>query len=267
MPELPDLEVIKENLLPKVRGQLISHVTVFKPSSAKPSAEAVESGLRGNIVKNVERKGKFTILRLKDKRSLLIHLMLHGQMDWASTNTPEQHRIVASLGFGDSELRIIDASGWAKLFLVPPGELDSFSLLSGLGPDPFDPGFTSDYLKRLLANFPGSVKFALMEQKALAGIGNAYSDEILFCAKIRPTRKATALSEADRDRLYKCIRETLRWGIVEAKARMPTGIRGEIREFLHVHGKEGQPCSRCEGIVGRFTIEGRGAYYCPRCQT
>lgn len=267
MPELPDLEVIKENLLPKVRGQLISHVKVFKPSSAKPSAEAVESGLRGNIVKSVERKGKFTILGLKDKRTLLIHLMLHGEMDWASTNAPEQHRIVASLGFGDSELRIIDASGWAKLFLVPAGGLGSFSLLSELGPDPFDSEFTSGYLKQMLRSFSGSVKFALMEQKAVAGIGNAYSDEILFCAKIRPTRKATALSEADRDRLYKCIRETLRWGIAEAKARMPTGIRGEIREFLHVHGKEGQPCFRCEGIVQRITIEGRGAYYCPRCQS
>ncbi|MGB9553704.1 MAG: Fpg/Nei family DNA glycosylase, partial [bacterium] len=164
------------------------------------------------------------------------------------------------------ELHLIDQRGWMKLYFVPPGELGESKELKELGLEPFDSSFTPEYLREVLQKFRGTVKFALMEQKFLAGIGNAYSDEILFCAKIAPSRPAKELSEREKDLLFKCILDTLRWGIEETQKRMQNGVRGEIREFLNVHGKEGEPCPRCGTKILRIEIEGRGTYFCPRCQ-
>lgn len=267
MPELPDLEVIKDNLQQVALKRKIEQVEILRPTIAKPSAEAIKSSLLGEDLVDVNRRGKYTILHLRTAGALLVHLMLLGEMDWCPQDRPLEKWTCAFLRFeGGYDLRFLDQRGWMKLYLVPPGKLASVKELKGLGPEPFDPDFTAEYLHAMLLRFPATIKYALMEQKLIAGIGNAYSDEILFCARILPSRLASSLSDRESDLLYKCILDTLRWGTEEARKRMGNSVRGEIREFLRVHGKAGQKCQRCSGHVVRIEIEGRGAYFCPNCQ-
>jgi formamidopyrimidine-DNA glycosylase len=267
MPELPDLEVIKSNLEKRIKGFEVKSLKLLKKSVGKPSPEIVEEALKGDRISSVSRRGKYTLLHLESGATLLIHLMLEGEMDLKPSGSPAEKGTCAVLSFKEGqELHFMDKRGWMKLYFVPPGELEKSKELGELGPEPFHPSFTPEYLGEALKKFKGTVKFALIEQRLLAGIGNAYSDEILFCAKIAPSRPARELSEREKDLLFKCIQDTLRWGTEETRKRMGDGIRGEIREFLNVHGKEGEPCPRCGTKILRIEIEGRGTYFCPRCQ-
>jgi len=267
MPELPDLEVVKSNLEKKILNCEVAGLRLLKKSVGKPSPDLLQEALKGEKVSSVGRRGKYTVIHFSSGAALLIHLMLEGELDLKVEKTTPEKGTCAVLSFSDGqEIHFIDQRGWMKLYFIPPGELKTTKELKELGPEPYDPGFTPDYLSEMLQKFRGTVKFALMEQKLLAGIGNAYSDEILFCAKIRPSRPAGELSEREKDLLYKCILDTLRWGTEEAKKRMGDSVRGEIREFLNVHGKEKAPCSRCGTSIQRIEIEGRGTYFCPRCQ-
>lgn len=267
MPELPDLEVVKSNLEKRILGFEVADLKFLKRSVGKPSPELVEEALKGEKVSAIARRGKYTVLHFESGAALLIHLMLEGELDLKPAGAPVEKGTCAVLSFKEGqEIHFIDQRGWMKLYFIPPGELEKTKELKELGPEPFDPAFTLEYLSEVLQKFRGTVKFALMEQKFLVGIGNAYSDEILFCARISPSRPARELSEREKDFLYKCILDTLRWGTEEARKRMGDGVRGEIREFLNVHGKEGEPCPRCGTKIVRIEIEGRGTYFCPRCQ-
>jgi len=267
MPELPDLEVIKENLYKKVTNKEITELKLLKPSVAQPDPKTLQENLPGKKVTNVDRRGKYLILGLSDQSSLLIHLMLEGQLDYQPSSAPLEKGTCALLLFCDGfRVSFIDERGWMKLRRIPPGELSQTKELSALGPEPFDPQFTPEYLKEILTKFRGTIKHALMEQGNLAGIGNAYADEILFCAHINPARKSRDLTERERDLLYHCIKKTLCWGIEETRKRIGDSVHGEIREFLRVHRKEGIPCPRCKELIRRVDIEGRGTYFCPSCQ-
>ncbi|MCX5970932.1 MAG: hypothetical protein NTV14_05440 [Coprothermobacterota bacterium] len=267
MPELPDLEAILHNLIPKVKGNCIEAVQVFRPKRVFPTSEEFVAGLVGEVVGEVQRQGKFTLFLLAGGATLSIHLMLHGEMDWVSSSQAPEKSTVAALRFkGDQELRFLDRAGWMRLTYLPPGGLQNYAELRSLGPDPLEAAFTSSYLQKMLQSYPGTVKFVLMEQRLVNGIGNAFSDEILFCARLLPTRKSRDLNAQERDLLAKCIPDTLRWATAQSIQGMSAGIRGEVRSYLRVHGKGGQPCPRCPGKIIRFELEGRGAYFCPRCQ-
>ncbi len=267
MPELPDLEVVKDNLQKLTLKRRIEEVEILRPAIAKPSADIIKNSLPGENIVDVSRRGKYTILHLRNVGALLVHLMLLGEMDWCPADRPLEKWTCAFLRFEEGyDLRFLDQRGWMKLYLVPAGQLAIAKEIKGLGLEPFDPDFTPGCLRSILLRFPATVKYALMEQKLLAGIGNAYSDEILFCARVLPSRAAQSLTDREVDLLYKCILDTLRWGTEEARKRMGDSVRGEIRDFLRVHGKAGQKCQRCSGRVVRIEIEGRGAYFCPNCQ-
>jgi len=267
MPELPDLEAILHNLIPKVEGNRIEAAQVFRPKRVFPSSEAFIAGLPGEKVETVQRQGKFILFHLASGATLSIHLMLHGELDWVSSSLDPEKATVAALRFeGGQELRFLDRAGWMRLTYLPPGGLQDCAELHQLGPDPLEGAFTPLYLEQMLQRFPGTIKFALMEQRLVNGIGNAFSDEILFCARLHPTRKSRDLNAQEKDLLAKCIADTLRWATAQSIQGMGTGIRGEIRSYLRVHGKDGQPCPRCPGRIARFELEGRGTYFCPRCQ-
>ncbi|MCX5976252.1 MAG: hypothetical protein NTV33_05360 [Coprothermobacterota bacterium] len=267
MPELPDLEAILHNLIPKVTGHRIEAAQVFRPKRVFPTGEAFVAGLVGETVGEVQRQGKFTLFLLPDGGTLSIHLMLHGEMDWVPSSQAPEKATVATLRFsGDQELRFLDRAGWMRLTYHPAGGIQDCPELRLLGPDPLEAAFTPLYLQQILQSYPGTVKFALMEQRLVNGIGNAFSDEILFCARLHPTRKSRDLNAQEQDLLAKCIPDTLRWAIVQSIQGMGAGIRGEVRSYLRVHGKDGQPCTRCPGRIARLELEGRGTYFCPRCQ-
>lgn len=267
MPELPDLEAILHNLIPKVTGHRIEAAQVFRPKRVFPTGETFVAGLVGETVGEVQRQGKFTLFLLAGGGTLSIHLMLHGEMDWVpSSQAPEKDTVAALRFSGDQELRLLDRTGWMRLTYLPPGGLQDFAELHQLGPDPLEAAFTPLYLQKMLHSYSGTVKFALMEQRLVNGIGNAFSDEILFCARLHPTRKSRDLNAQERDLLAKCILDTLRWATAQSIQGMGTGIRGEVRSYLRVHGKDGQLCPRCPGKITRLELEGRGTYFCPRCQ-
>jgi formamidopyrimidine-DNA glycosylase len=267
VPEIPDLEAIRRNLIPKVVGFPIIEAQTLRSKRVYPSSEAWLAGLEGKRVSSLSRRGKFTLFHLEDDGALIAHMMLHGEMDWVPSAEATEKATIALLRFpSGNDLRFLDRSGWMRLTYVSPGQLSSVPELNELGPDPFDAPGTPDYLRQILSRFPGTAKYALMDQKLVSGVGNAFSDEILFCARILPTRKANDLNEQETDLLSRCIPETLRWAIEESCRGMGESIRGEIRTYLRVHGKEGKPCPRCQGTVRRIVLEGRGSYFCPGCQ-
>ncbi|MCR4428498.1 MAG: DNA-formamidopyrimidine glycosylase [Caldiserica bacterium] len=267
MPELPDLEVIKENLRKKILGFEVKGVHFLKKSSGKPSPEVIQEGLIGEKLVLVDRRGKFLKFGFKKGSLLLAHLMLEGQLEIKSSGEAPEKGTCAVIDFKEGNgLHFIDPRGWTKLFFYPAGKSGEPEELANLGPEPLSPEFTPEYFREGLRKLRGTLKMALMEQEFISGIGNAYSDEILFKAKISPLKPAKDLTEREKDLLFKCIKETLLWGIEETKTRMGEEVRGEIREFLQVHRKEGQACPRCGTKIQRIEVEGRGTYFCPRCQ-
>lgn len=267
MPELPDLEVIKENLNKKILGFEVREVTFLKKSSGKPSPEVIQEGLIGERLILIGRRGKFLKFGFQNGSLLLAHLMLEGQLEIKSAGETREKGTCACIDFKEGKsLHFIDPRGWTKLFFYPPQQALEPEELSNLGPEPLTPEFTPEYFREGIGKFRGTVKMALMDQEFISGIGNAYSDEILFSAKISPLKPAKELTEREKDLLLKCIRETLLWGIEETKTRIGEGVRGEIREFMRVHRKEGEPCPRCGTKIQRIEVEGRGTYFCPRCQ-
>ncbi len=266
MPELPDLEVIKENLTPRTVGRTVRGVKVFFPAFLKTWDPPVEE-LVGRQVTEVGRRGKFLLFHLEGELRLLVHLMRwgwvwHGRSSYAPTRATA---FLLSLDDG-MDIRVIEPGRrkLARAWVLPPGEAGP---VAELGLEPLAPSFTPEALRGVLAGRRRQLKRLLTDQHLIAGIGNAYADEILFRAQLSPFRYAHTLSEPELDRLWRAIPETLRWAIGEIKRRIGDQLTDrEVRDFLWVHGRAGKPCRVCGTPIEEVLVGGGRTDFCPACQ-
>jgi len=267
MPELPEVETIKNELAPRVVKQGFTQVTILDSEVVcGGSAEEVRRGLIGQKIESLERRGKYLIFHLANGKSLIIHLRMTGVLLLDSKESDRYARAVFRLS-NEHRLVFSDRRRLGMMWLVE----DADTVLGKLGPEPLDESFTPGILGQRLSRHHIPIKAALLDQSIVAGIGNMYADEALFAARIHPLRKADELSPAEVQTLFHCVRKVLRAAISSKGASVDTYVRpqGELGtahfDFKVAH-KGGEPCAVCGSPIERVLVQNRGTYFCPRCQ-
>jgi formamidopyrimidine-DNA glycosylase len=267
MPELPEVETIKNELAPWVVGQSFTQVTILDTELVcGGSAEEVRRGLVGQKVESLERRGKYLIFHLSNGRSLIIHLRMTGSLLLNPKEIERYARAVFHLSNGHRFV-FRDRRRLGLMWLVD----DASAVVGKLGPEPLSESCTPDTLGQRLSRHHIPVKAALLDQSIVAGIGNMYADEALFAARIHPLRKADALSPAEVRTLHNCICRVLQAAIGSKGASVDTYVRpeGELGtahfDFKVAH-RGGELCPVCGCPIERLPVQNRGTYFCPRCQ-
>ncbi len=274
MPEIPELQHVARILTDQLAGRPITSIDVQKPIVIRLPREDFEAGLLGAQVRSVQRLGKFLLFHTDRDSVLAVNPMLTGRFQWISGPDGKQKphaRTCFTLRFLDDDrplgIRYIDERYLGKVYLVDAEDLDHVPVLNEQGPDALDPDLTLDVFLKRLKRYRGQVKNALVNAKFIAGIGNAYSDEILFTAGIHPFTKISTLSDERRTRLYEAMRETLDWAAEIAANEIGRKIDRKPRDFLNVHRKGGRPCPRCESAISEVSPNRRVTSFCRTCQS
>lgn len=270
MPELPELEVVCEVLRRRVVGQTIDSVQVLPAGGPivvrDLTRQGFEAALTGAAVAGVTRRGKFLVFSLQAggaPRCLVVNPKLAGRLQLAG---PEDKRhakthVVLSLS-GGGQLRYVDQKTMGQVYLTPdPALVPDYS---GMGPEPL--AISLDDFRARLAPYRGEIKGILTRGEFVAGIGNAYADEILWAARLHPYRKRTTLSPDEVERLHAAMLTTLLEAIEQVRAEMGEAIHLKPRDFMAVHMKTGRPCPRCGAPISLVGANQRITNFCRACQ-
>jgi formamidopyrimidine-DNA glycosylase len=269
MPELPELEVVHAVLNRRVVGMTIERVQVNPKGGAIVVRDLTNAGfipsLTHTTIDAVSRRGKYLIFSLRSDYPLYLVLnpKLTGRLQLAAP-TDKQHaktHVILSLSSGD-ELRYVDQKTMGQLYLTR--ELTLVPDYAGLGPEPFE--ISLEEFRLRLRPYRGEIKGILTRGEFVAGIGNAYADEILWHAQLHPYRKRTQLTSAEVERLYHAMQSTLRDATTQVQAEMGEAIHLKPRDFLAVHMKTGEPCPRCGTPISLVGANQRITNFCRTCQ-
>jgi formamidopyrimidine-DNA glycosylase len=273
VPELPEVETVRLRLAPGLEGRVLERVEIGDARLVRPyEPEAVAAELEGERVSSLERRGKYLIVRFESGRDLLVHLRMTGSLRHAPGGTLEDdpyRRAVVRLDDG-SDVAYRDVRRFGTWLLLEPGELDSY-LAARVGPEPLARSFTAAALAGRLAGRKAPLKSVLLDQRAIAGLGNIYVDEALWRAQLHPRRPAGGLDGDEMRRLHRSIRRVLELGIARQGATLrdyatPDGASGSMQDEFNVYGRAGEPCPRCGTPIERNVLGGRGTWTCPTCQ-
>ena len=279
MPELPEVETIRRDLDKEVVGKRIKTVDVTGMRSIRrhPNKKHFIAKLEGHKIASVERKGKYLLMRLEGGDILIVHLGMSGQLLRARSEardplTTHTHVVITFTQGG--QLRFIDPRTFGEMFVTTPEELPGeVPELAHLGFDPVEDMMSWNRFGELLTARKGKLKALLMDQKFTAGIGNLYSDEILFAAGLRYDRSSETLSSQEVRRLYRAMVETLQEAIkhrgsslADEQYRDLFGAVGDYQSMHQVYDREGQTCRRCRSTIAKVKFNGRSSFLCPQCQ-
>lgn len=271
MPELPEVETIRRDLEKAIVGRKILGVTTDAEKLFLPSFKAVSAGVSGQKITAIGRRAKLLYLSLGNHLYLLIHLKLTGRLLLRKKGDPKdefQHVVFALSGGG--ELRFADMRLFGYLKLVDSRKMSE--IIRGYGPEPLTDMGLEDF-KGVIGGGSKPVKLLLLDQKLISGIGNIYANEALFVAGIDPRRKANSLSEKEATQLFTSIEKVLSEGLhyrgttaSDDKYVDAYGKKGQYQNHLRVYSREGLPCPKCQGLVKRIALGGRGTFFCSACQ-
>lgn len=285
MPELPEVETIKRGLDKRITDLTLKDIQILNSKTFIGD----EKKVIGNKIKNVWRRAKMLGVDLESDVTLLFHLKMTGQLIYVSKDehdriigghpTPDMKgdlpnkstRVIFEFSNG-SKLYFNDQRkfGWVKL--IDNSKTDIEKVLGKLGPEPLDKDFNWQILKtNLLRHKSQPVKLALMDQSVVSGIGNIYSNEALFDARIDPRKKVSSLTDEDFKKVFAGIQKSLKvslekGGSTRAHFVDVEGNKGYFLDYANVYGKEGKNCNGCPGTVQKIKQAGRGTYFCPTCQ-
>ena len=266
MPEAPDLEVVREFLSSRAAGTEVVSASVPRPGVVRSLEGEIVPDIAGRSLDAVDRRGKFLILRLSGNRVLAINPKLTGTIQYAGPGDRLFKRtcLVLSLS-NDREVRYLDERQMGFVYYTAEERLDEVPGLTEQGPDVLDEFSYEEFLERLRP-FHGEIKGILTRGRVIAGIGNAYSDEILFAASVYPFSKKRGLRDEDLRRVYGESRRVVEEAIPVLRERMSERIHVKVRDFLKVHNRGGSPCPRCGNAISQITANRRITSYCRRCQ-
>ena len=266
MPELPEVEIARENLERWLVGRRIARARVTDARMrGGQSRRRVEGTLEGALVRAVSRRGKFLLFDLGSKREAVVaHLGMTGKFLLQSRSEALPRFARASIELG-RENRVVycDARRLGQFRLLDAVEERR---IAALGVEPLDPDFTPARLLELTRPSAKPVKIFLMDQRRIAGVGNIQAAESLFLARIHPGREARSLDKREIASLVRSIRRTLESEIERSRSENPSYLHEGSESDFKVYGRSGEPCFRCRGAIARFVQGGRSSYYCPRCQ-
>jgi formamidopyrimidine-DNA glycosylase len=268
MPELPEVETIKNELAPHIIGRTITGIVLFWERIVRqPSANEFRERIAGKKIVGLGRRGKYLLVQLSDGDTLIIHLRMTGSL-W-QTPPSEGLKFVRAVINLDNKTSIYfrDPRKFGKMWLVT----DVDCVTGALGPEPLQPAFTLEILSSRLKRHHIPIKAALLDQGIIAGVGNMYADEALFVAKIHPMRPADCLTSDEMKRLHAAISQVLLTGIGNKGASIenyyrPDGSKGSAHTEFKVAHQRDAVCPRCGTPIQYIKVRGRGTYFCPKCQ-
>lgn len=273
MPELPEVETIKNVIEPQIKGLMIENITVNRPEIiAYPTADEFCNAVTRQVIASMSRRGKFLIINLLDESRIILHLRMTGCLLVTPQDYPmEKHTHIIFHLKDVNELRFSDTRRFGRFWLIQSGEEDTYSGIDKLGFEPFDKNLTGEYLLDKFGKRRKTIKECLLDQSVIAGIGNIYSDEILFQSKIRPTRPASSLTSEEWKRLAGIIPGCLSYFIEKNRISLDDYLKAKGQDyrntpFLQVYGHGGDPCPNCGNILCHTVIDGRSSVYCLACQ-
>jgi formamidopyrimidine-DNA glycosylase len=266
MPELPEVETIKNELLPYVIGRTVKGVDIFWGKMVRqPSVDEFRSRIIGRKITGLSRRGKYLFFHLSGGGVLVMHMKMTGSL----LVNPSDGRFTRAILYLDNgvDLHFWDPRKFGVMWLAE----DESAVDDMLGPEPLESDFTPGVLAKLLHNRTAPVKPVLLDQSIIAGIGNMYADEALFEAKIHPLKPAGKLSREEIKRLHNAIRHVLQKALEKKGASVrnyirPDGTLGTAHDEFNVAHGIGKSCPRCGTLIERIVVRGRGTYLCPRCQ-
>jgi formamidopyrimidine-DNA glycosylase len=280
VPELPEVETVRQGLERHVAGRTVSAVQVLHPRAVRRHAAGPEdfaAAVRGRTITAARRRGKYLWLPLADspvaEDALLAHLGMSGQFILSDPGTPLSPHVRVTFTFTDSgpDLRFSDQRTFGHLVLAPGGAVLP-ALIAHIAPDPMEPAFDPDaFIGRLRGRHTG-IKRALLDQSLVSGVGNIYADEALWRARLHWARSTATLTRREATRVVDAVRGVLADALAAGGTsfdRLYVNVNGESGYFgrsLAVYGREGQPCPRCGTLIRRDPFMNRSAYSCPRCQ-
>lgn len=280
MPELPEVESIRKQLVRYIVGHKIKDVEIRYGKKF----EGNPKNIIGGKVMGIRRFGKAQSIDLDNGYSILIHIKLTGQLIYKGPNLKGRSRISEKVKGGlegkhthvifhldrGGKLYYNDVRkfGWLKIVKTEEVKLQSF--VKKLGPEPLK-DLTPEKFKEIVKSTRRNIKTLLMDQTKIAGVGNIYANDALWLAKIRPTKKSNKLENEDISKLFDAIETVLKEGLKRGGASelafvTPDGGEGKYQQFTLVYGKEGDACKRCKTTLAKMKISGRGTYYCASCQ-
>ncbi len=277
MPELPEVEVVRRDLERELVGKRVKGVEVDGMRSVRRHHNRKQfiSRLEGKKFTAVERRGKYLLCRLDGNDVLVVHLGMSGQLLRAKTSreTKPKHTHVVITFTQGGQLRFIDPRTFGEMFVTETDELAKVSELNHLGIDPLEHAMSWEEFGALINQKSTKLKPLLMDQKFLAGIGNIYSDEILWGAGLKWDRSSESLSPQEVRRLYRAMVETLQDAVKYRGSSLADeqyvdlfGKPGEYQLHHKVYAREGEACPRCRHVVVRERYGGRSTFYCGACQ-
>ena len=267
MPELPEVEVTRRGLAPRITGRVISGVQVREPRLRWPVPRAVRR-LAGRAVKAVRRRGKYLLVDCGDGH-LILHLGMSGSLRVLPAGTPAAKHDHFDLLLGDRLLRLHDPRRFGAVLWTRAAP-DAHPLLAKLGVEPLSRGFDPARLHAMTRAHRAAIKQFLMDARRIVGVGNIYASESLFRARINPRTPAHRLSAAQSKRLVAAIKRTLQLAIRAGGSSLRdfsvNGRSGCFQNRYWVYAREGKSCRRCRTPVRRLVQGSRSTFYCPRCQ-
>lgn len=275
MPELPEVETTRRHIAPVLEGARISAVELGRDRMARRNMrpQDIPERLLGRRVGRVGRRGKFLLIEVEGDLTWVIHLGMSGRMRITSPSDPlDPHtQLVVTTDRGD-QVRLIDPRTFGFVAVFTPEELEHDSL-AALGPDALEELPDAATLGARLAGRRAPIKALLLDQRILAGLGNIYADEVLFRARVRPTRPGGDLTPEELADLVAAIPEVLPAGVEmggtsldDLAYLLPDGRAGEYLDRLMVYGRAGEPCLVCGTPIERVVVAQRSSHFCPTCQ-
>jgi len=293
VPELPDLTVVAEALDAALRGRPVIAAEAPGPLAVRGTPTELQA-LAGQTVTAILQRGKFLLVEL-DRDRVVVNPMLTGRFQLANPGMALPAKTAVTWRFGprpsgrgrrptaarwtkgapwlpdddaSPEVRYRDPTQMGKVYLLPAGVERAVPGLAPdeIGPDADDPALTLEAWRERIRRHPGELKNLMRNQAFVAGIGNAYSDEVLHAARLLPFRKRSSLAAEEVDELYAATRSTLARAIEILRARVPPTFETQVRDFLAVHNKGGQACPRCGTRITEVKAGGFVTSYCRGCQ-
>ncbi len=273
MPELPEVQIVVEELRSSVLGQKIVDVAVTVPKVIKnASVRAFKSYLVGETFRRVDRVGKYIVFHLSNRKVLVSHLRMEGKYFFeAKTDPYDRRHVLVRFVFADAELRYHDTRRFGTFYVYGESDYMEAKELSKLALDPLSEKFGASYLSARLSKTRRAIKTALLDQTVVAGIGNIYADEILFACGIHPKTPAAALTMGHMRAIAKNARSILKDSIRHKGTTIASYLfkkdhAGSFQNKLKVHTKAKRPCPGCATAIAKIKVNGRGTYFCPNCQ-
>lgn len=276
MPELPEVEVVRAQLDKEISGKKLTEIDIRSPRMIRRHAnkQEVAGMVTGAKVLGVGRRGKYLLIRLDNEEVLVVHLGMSGRLEKATSRKALEKHARVILKFGAAlHIRFIDPRTFGEMFVSQADELEGVPELSHIALDPLADAFTWHSFSSVVESRKVKMKALLCDQTFVSGLGNIYSDEVLWAAGLLPDRRSDTLTAQETRRLYRAMQEVLNDAVkaggttlADESYRNLAGEPGTFQNQLKAYGQEGKACRRCRDPIVRGRWGNRSTYYCARCQ-